>query len=186
MLPGAYASWMGQQMWVGPPQDVCELSGVAPGEECPAGATTSRFAPLQCAQHCRTDWGALGTIQVWGEPVIPGATYRLQVIDCQDDPDDEARYSTPLEVGTARWGDCCAFYTNGSFPGPDNRVDVVSDVVAVLAKFGNRPGAPGKARCDLEPPTLDFTINISDVSRALDAFRGLAYPFTRSTATPCG
>jgi hypothetical protein len=57
--------------------------------------------------------------------------------------------------------------------------------VAVLDKFGNRPGAPQKIRADVEPATIDFKINITDVSRVLDAFRGLAYPFP-PPSWPCG
>ena len=39
------------------------------------------------------------------------------------------------------------------------------------------PTAPIKARVDLEPATLDRIINITDITRSLDAFKGADYPF---------
>jgi len=40
-----------------------------------------------------------------------------------------------------------------------------------------------KARADIEPALLDHKINITDVSCALDAFRGWSYPF--ASPEPC-
>ncbi len=188
-LPGAYGAWSGRKMWVGPPQDVCEAGGTGPGQACPPGFSFSKFAKAQCTQHCRSDWGTLGTIHLWGEGVIGGAIYRLQAISCADDPDDENRYSDPLNAATPKWGDCCGPF-QGGWTGPDGDVDVTTDVVAVLDKFSNRPTAPIKARADVigdvDPRVnLDLKINITDVSRVLDAFRSLPYPFSPSAATPC-
>jgi hypothetical protein len=189
-LPGAYGIWNGQQLWVGQPQDVCELSGVGPGQPCPSGPT-SKYAKLQCGQHCRTDWNTLGTVHVWGEGVIPGATYRLQAINCADDPNDETRYSEPpLVVTTPRWGDCCGPFAAGAYPGPDNSVDVTVDVLASLEKFRNTSTAPIKARADVigdvvPRVNLDSKINISDVTQVLNGFRSLPYPFTPTMPAPC-
>ncbi len=88
------------------------------------------------------------------------------------------------------WGDCCAFFAVGASPAPHDRVDVISDADALLEKFRNTPTAPIKARIDLVGDlapfsVLDLKINITDVTRFLDAFRGLDYPFTPSGATPC-
>ena len=69
-------------------------------------------------------------------------------------------------------------------PGPDNSVDVVTDVTAVLDKFRNFAASPAKSRADLEPALPDGQINISDVTFVLNAFSGADYPFT-PTATPC-
>ena len=59
---------------------------------------------------------------------------------------------------------------------PDNSVDLVLDVIAVLAKFSNNFCAVLKSRADLEPHSPDQLINISDVLQALNAFSGLPYP----------
>ncbi len=191
-LPGAFASWNGQRLWVGAPALVCEAAGTGPGEACPPGLpATARFARFQCGQHCRSDWGTLGTVHVYHESIVPDGMYLLEAINCADDPTDETRYSEPpLVVTTPRWGDCCGPF-QGGWTGPDGDVDVTTDVVAVLEKFSNRPSAPIKARADVNGDfdprvNLDLKINFSDVVRVLDAFRNLPYPFLPSAATPCG
>ena len=70
------------------------------------------------------------------------------------------------------------------FAGPDNRVDVVTDVTVVLEKFRNLVATPAKSRADVEPALPDGQINISDVTFVLNAFGGADYPFT-PTVSPC-
>ncbi len=43
-----------------------------------------------------------------------------------------------------------------------------------------------KPRADLEPATLDLTINISDALDALTGFSGLLYLFPVTNPSPCG
>ncbi|MFQ5494517.1 MAG: hypothetical protein ACE5EX_03970, partial [Phycisphaerae bacterium] len=66
---------------------------------------------------------------------------------------------------------------SNTWSAPDGIVGVTSDVIAVVDKFAGRTTAPIKARADIEPATPDQLINISDATRALDAFRGRSYPF---------
>lgn len=47
----------------------------------------------------------------------------------------------------------------------------------ILNKFKNLPGAPIKARSDLDFNLPDNLVNISDVTMALNAFGGFPYPF---------
>ncbi len=47
----------------------------------------------------------------------------------------------------------------------------------MLNGFSNRPTAIVKARVDLEPATPDRLVTILDAVMAIDAFRGLPYPF---------
>jgi hypothetical protein len=191
-LPGAYAAWNGQRLWVGAPADVCETAGTGPGQSCPPGfPTTSKFARLQCTQHCRSDWDTLGTVHVYHEGIVPGGTFHFEAINCADDPNDETRYSEPpLVVTTPRWGDCCGPFAAGAYPGPDNSVDVTVDVLASLEKFRNTSTAPIKARADVigdanPRVNLDLKINISDVTQVLNGFRSLPYPFTPTMPAPC-
>ena len=72
----------------------------------------------------------------------------------------------------------------GRWPPPDGTVDIITDVIAVVDKFANRPGAPRKARADVDPCRVDFKIQFIDIVLTLDAFRGLAYPCS-PTAAPC-
>ncbi len=183
-LPSPYHVWNGRQLWVNDPVDVCELAGAGPGQPCPPPSTTTRFAELDCTPHCRSDWSALGTINTHHKGIVPGGLYRLQSIYCNDDMGDEGRYSSPRDVTTTRWGDCCGSFVGGTWPPPDGRVDITVDVTAVLEKFSNRTTAAQKARTDVEPAGLDLKINISDVTRVLDAFRSIPFPFAPD-ADPC-
>jgi hypothetical protein len=39
-------------------------------------------------------------------------------------------------------------------------------------------------RADIEPALPDLLVNVTDASRAVDAFRGFAYPFPGPTDCP--
>ena len=60
-----------------------------------------------------------------------------------------------------------------------------SPAVFTLRKFSNLPGAPLKARADLEPALPDRRINITDVLAVIQGFVGGSYPFDPSP-WPCG
>ena len=183
-LPPSFGDFLGAQMWVGEPLDVCELSGIGLGETCPEGAATFIAAPLVC-EPVFMDWGSQGPIQVFGEWVVPGAAYGIQTISqgCHDL--GVTSFSPPLTAVTSRWGDVvgdCATLPCGP---PDDSVDIVTDIVSMISKFANRTDAPSKARVDLEPGQLDLKINISDVAMGLDGFRGLPYSFPPPASGPC-
>jgi hypothetical protein len=57
------------------------------------------------------------------------------------------------------------------------------DIAGIVAKFSNKPGAPSKSRSDLNPTIPDRIIDFTDISRAVDAFRGVPYPF--DAPEPC-
>ncbi len=69
---------------------------------------------------------------------------------------------------------------------PKGTVNIVSDVLGILKGFSNRPTAITKPRVDRDPETPDFKINIIDIVRLLDAFRGLPHPFVPIDVDPCG
>jgi hypothetical protein len=184
-LPAPFNAWNGATLWVTEAGPACEVGAIGPGQPCPAGAPTYTAAKLGCTPECRSDWSRLGTIHVSHEGIIPGATYRAEIADCATDLNDPANFLTPLDLSTPRWGDAVGGFVAGSWTGPNGVVEIVTDVVADLDKFGNRAGAPIKSRADLEPACVDGKVNITDVIRMLDAFRGLLYPFTPSAAAPC-
>ena len=64
-------------------------------------------------------------------------------------------------------------------------LEIVALMLAIIGAFGNRPGGVSKTQADLHPETPDRQIQILDVVLALDAFRGLPYPFEPS-GVPCG
>ncbi len=86
-----------------------------------------------------------------------------------------------MRLGISEYIDCAHFLPGhpkcGQLHGHTYRVDVTIDCTSVLDKFSSRPGAPPKNRSDLEPNPPDLLLNITDVTRDLDAFRGLAFPF---------
>jgi hypothetical protein len=51
-------------------------------------------------------------------------------------------------------------------------------------KFKNLPGAPIKSRADLAPDTPNRIVNFDDISFAVTAFKGIAYPFDGPTPCP--
>ena len=151
------------------------------------GWPTFWAATLQC-EPFYTDWSALGTVHIYHETIIPGGVYDLQAIKESCGIASEVNFSAPLTIGTSQYGNISGPFDEvrnvWTEPEPDGAVDIVTDVLAGIAKFANRPGAPIKTRVDLEPATIDFKINITDITQALTAFRGLPYPFTPTT-TPC-
>jgi len=176
-LPAPFGGFSGTQMWVGSPFPVSESPGVA-------GPTPPTFvaARLSCEAFF-TDWGSVDTVQVFGEGIVPGGTYDVQAIgkSCYDV--GVPRYSTARTVRTSRWGDLVGNCTVVPCTPPDGVVNVTTDIVGMLDKFGGRAGAPVKARADLEPSLPDFIISIADVVQGLDAFRGEPYPF--AGPSPC-
>ncbi len=177
-LPAPHDVANGQAVWVGEPQELCENAGQTspPPEGCGdapgMGSLTFTTATLQCEPYY-ADWGTYGTVHVYHEYVVPEGSYEVQTVV----QGDGGIYSSPLSLTTSRWGDLVKDCATTPCGAPDGQVDVSTDVTAVLDKFKNLDGAPGKARADVEPGTPDGLVNISDVTFVLDAFRGFDYPF---------
>ncbi len=174
----------GWQAWVGEPIDITENAGSVD----PASASrfpTFRAAPLACVPLF-TDWTTEGVVHVYDESFVPGGAYTIEAVRANCDIADQSSYSAALNIRLSAWGDVVGAYDTGSdrWASPDGSVGVPTDVVAIVDKFQNRSGAPAKIRMDVSPGALDWIINISDVSYALDAFRGAAYPFPPAAA-PC-
>ena len=174
-LPSPHEHLNGATLWLGAPSEVSENGSSVdpvPGFENFVAAT------LQC-DPLYLDWSVVGTVYAYHELIIPGGTYGVRALDADCSPADEANYSEPLFVTMGRWADPVGTFDNGTgeWNGPDGSVDVATDVVALLDKFGSSPTSPSKTRADLEPSTPDLIINITDVTSALDAFAGSPYPF---------
>jgi hypothetical protein len=199
-LPPPWDTWNGTKLYLTEPTIQCELSGIGRGGACPTGQATFALAGLTCNPdnaHYR-DWSTIdgGVVYITHPGIVPApmagglpATYEIQIIDSSCLPTDEASFSAPKVVSQQRWGDMAGPFdpTGGYYTAADGTVQITVDVTAIVNKFGNRPGAPIKARADVEPCAADLKINISDVSRLLDAFRGLAYPFAPGQAAfGCG
>ncbi len=174
-LPPPNDGLNGRTLWVGPPSPMTELPGLNDDT-----APTFNAARLQCDPFY-TDWSLQGVVHVSHEVIVPGSTYDLQTIDEICIAALEASYSLPLPLNTSSWGDVVSDCSTMPCGPPNGVVGVPTDVVSILDKFSSLPGAPIKARCDIEPAILDGKITIVDVSRAVDAFRGATYPFPQVT-----
>lgn len=175
-------------MWVGDPKVFCENAGQIqpPRGGCasaPGVPLTFIGAKLQCTPDYR-DWGALGTLQVYAQEIVPSARYKVQAIESGADENVESNYSCPLFVDTPIWGDIAGDLATCPPTGPDGTVDILPDVTALIDKFGNSPCAVIKARADVEPALPDRQINISDITLVLDVFSGIPYPFPWSGGCP--
>jgi hypothetical protein len=135
-------------------------------------------------------------LHVYGDYVVPSSRteqteYEIRVIDsiCDQAEIDDPAIAPPLELATSLWGDVCGPFVNGVWPAADGLVTVVDDVMAVLAKWANRPNALSKTRADVvstnplvweKPGGLqpDHVITIpDDVNRVLGAFTLRPFPF---------
>jgi hypothetical protein len=181
-LPEPFNALNGQQMWVNTFELVSENAGVRPPAEAPTWPTTV-IATLGCAPYY-TRWSQYDSVHIYGDAIVPGGSYEIQAITVGCAADVEENFSTPLDIGTSRWGDLVGHCATVPCTPPNGTVDVTTDVTAVLDKFKNLPDAPSKTRCDLEPEEVDLLINISDVTYCLDAFRGFSYPFD-TVPSPC-
>ena len=178
-LPDSQSACEGKRLWVDVPFQVSKLGGLA--DPTPPTFTAAALTD----QPVFVDWGNVGFVQVFDAAIVPGGSYTVEAISASCFSIGSENYSLPFRTATGHWGDVVGECENLGCGVPDGAVDITSDIVAILNRFGNRPGAPPKVSVDLEPNIPDQKINISDVVFALDAFRGLEYPFAgRSDCEP--
>jgi uncharacterized protein (DUF362 family) len=175
-LPEPFAGCNGTQQWLGPPYNVTEASSSAD----PTPEPTFVAARLQDEPHY-ADWGGLGTVHAFGPGVVPGGSYDIQAISQGCDAGAEPGYSAALPVdASGLWGDLVGDCELAPCTEPDGRTDFI-DIMAVVDKFKNEPGAPIKARADLAGDLPDLVVDFVDISYAVEAFRGEPYPFDGPT-----
>jgi len=182
--PTGYEYLDGQTLWVTEPQEVSENSGVLDPGDAP-GFPSYWSATLTCNEAAAfvTDWSTYGTVHVYGKTIFPGVFYGVRAVDGNCDFAVEQNFSIPLGISTSRFGDL-VLNCQTSPCGPANgSVDIVSDAVAVLRKFTNAPGAPIKARTDLQPALIDGKVDIADVLQVIFGFQG--FPYNLSAPVPC-
>ena len=161
----------GQVRWVGPPAQYVENT---------SNPTTFYASFLQCAPHYQ-EWNTLGVLHVTGSAIVPSSVYAVQTLaaSCQGNESSCTIVSGTLQLRTTRWGDIETPYNP---PDPSAQPDF-ADNSALVDKFKSAFGAPIKARALLAgdgqgligiAPDVGFT----HISGCLDAFKGLAYPYT--------
>ena len=130
---------------------------------------------MQCDPHF-DNFGSAELVHVFGAGVIPGATYEVQTVDTSCvDLNDPGCYSDPLTVQTGTWGDIAKpFWTVEEPSQPDFR-----DIAAAVESFTAAPGAPIKARAQLQPnvPDPNLAVDFKDIAEAVAAFVTNHYPY---------
>ncbi len=181
--PLDFSSFEGQVRWVGPPAQFTE----------PDGVTTFQAADLQCSPHIM-DWGAVGTLHVYGDAIVPDSAYEVQAVEVACLPGSEANFSTPpLSVPTARWSDVAVPFQQtcaqaGCSPCTPLCVTQPNalDVAAIVDVLKVRPGAIPKVQAQLRPntPNPAAPVTALDIVSAVSAFKRVPYPYSGPTACP--
>jgi len=112
------------------------------------------------------------------------ANYTIEVLDESCSSTLDSSFSEPLFVTQAGWGDVVLNIATCPAGPPNLIIDMLGDVVGAINKFSNLNCAPKKTRVDLEPGTIDFKVNITDVLQGLSAFSGATYPFASKAVCP--
>jgi len=163
-LPPPFDGYNGETRWVGPP--AVHADGVG-------GSFVA--ARLQCNAYYH-DWSTIGLLHVYGEAVVPSASYAVEALACAG---GIAAATGSLAIETGVWGDVVApFAADGTSPQPD-----FTDIAAVVATFIDAPGNPGKARAQLQPGVPDpaAAIDFKDIADAVQAFLNEPYPYSGPT-----
>lgn len=164
-LPAPFAGFVDEVRWVGPPQTFNDSKG-----------GTFVAAQLQCTPYA-ADWSTIGLLNVYGDAVIPGATYGIATESCGG----TVAAGSEVMVSTGAWGDIV-----GPFAGSGSAQPNFTDISSVVDAFLSDPASPGKSRAQLQPnlPDPNAQVDFNDVSAAVSAFLGQTYPYAGPTACP--
>ena len=168
VLPAPFQDYEGMQLWVTSPFEVVDRLNPP---------TTIQVARLG-NEPVYLDWSQVGLLNVGDSYIVPGATFSIDAIEEGCDLSDPSCYSTALSVNTAIWGDVTAGWNGSVWTAPDGSIDITSDAIAVLEKFRNTPTAIPLVCADLYGNVPSLGIDIIDVVRVVEAFRGRPYAFS--------
>jgi len=162
--------------WVGPPVTIQE------SQDVPA-LGIFLAARLQCTPYY-TDWTAFASVTIFGAEILPSSTYELVTFasSCKGIETTCINIGIPVQALTRRSGDVVTLYNPPSLTAqPDG-----NDVIALVNKFKNLAGAPSKASGQIFGNVVELNLDVSglDISAAVDAFKGLAYPNSGPCACP--
>jgi len=162
--------------WIGPPHDFAE------SQDNP-GLGSYRAARLQCTPFYH-DWSIEAPFVISGAELLPSSRYAVQTVafSCLGNEAACLDTSAPLSIVTTRWGD---FASPLGGPTGGSQPDSL-DVLSLINKYKNLPGALSKASAQLQPnaPELNADISALDITACIDAFKGLAYPYSGPCACP--
>ncbi len=161
-----------------------DWQGVCIGSSCTGG--------LREGETCAEDTDCASTIHVYHEGIIPSAgmpadpesfvpaSYDVQAVGYACDVSLEDNYSASLTMANSKWGDTVGDCATQPCSPPNRRVNVTTDITALVNNFQNLSTAPSQARSDLVGSAADALVDqrtmIVDLTAALQAFTGLSYP----------
>ena len=168
-----FTAFEGQVRWAGPATQYVE--SVSSGVSFVASS-------LICTPYYQ-DWSTIGLLHVTGSVIVPSSVYQVAMLGavCQGTESSCSAVSNSLQLQTNRWGDVVAAF---QLPTPPATQPDFGDIGALVNKFKSAIGAPIKARAMLAGGNSTGLINITPdvgfthISACVDAFRGLAYPYT--------
>ncbi len=166
-----FSSFEGQIRWVGPPQQFVENEN---------SESFYWAAPLQCEPYYET-WDDIDALNIYGAEIVPSSVYKIERLDpdCVD-LNDDACYTTIANIATTRYGDIVEPFASTDGTTQPNMLDVA----AVVDKFKGAASAPVMARVILRGNVPDLAVNMTDISYAINAFRGQGYPFSGPSECP--
>ncbi len=175
-LPPPFDCHNGEVRWVDTPRNVTEIPGQTDDEPPTFLAAGLSSTPVLF------DSDINGLLHVFGEEIVPEAVIEFQPFDGVCGMLNENTEKAPVTVDmTPRWGDTLENCATTPCGPPDGTVNLITDCVGIVDKFGGLPGAPIKARTDLRgavtPSLPDQRIDIVDVILCVDAFQGDLYPY---------
>lgn len=172
--PPDFSSFEGEIRWLGPPQEYTMSPSYT--------AHTFMASRLQCQPHFATDWLNSSESYVFGAEVVPDSIYELKGFDNVNCTNFDTCGWTMGTFQTGRWSDVVApFEENAPGTQPD-----ISDIGGIVDRFRSAYNCPSKVQTQLQPnvPDPSQKVGFADVSQALNAFRGFAYPFPGPTPCP--
>ncbi len=149
--------------WVGDPEELA----------------TDTFISRVVASPTFREWPDV-LVNVGDCEIVPVATYEIR--GAVDDGFPHETCTDALELHTIEhpfpkyWCDVVGDFVEGAWTGP-NGVGNMGDIMAMLQGFSSAPGAPPVTWLDLEPEVPNAIVNMTDVQRCVDAFKGGEYPF---------
>jgi len=111
-----------------------------------------------------------GTVIVADRETVPLATFTIQT-----QTDDGL--SDPVNFTLRKWGDVVSPFGGPTQPN-------FGDISALVDCFRGASGSAPLGACDLQPIVPDAVADFADISKGVDAFRGLPYPFTAAGQCP--
>ena len=141
-----------------------------------------RAARLQCTPYYH-DWASEAGFSVFGPEIVPSSTYDVVLYgsSCKGVEPVCTNLSPPAQMMTRRWGDVVA-----PFNPPNDTEPAGGDVVELVNKFKNLDGTKSKSVDKIFGNVVEVGSDVGglEISGAVDAFKGLAYPYSGPCACP--